>query len=99
MRGLQHPALAPGIDDPVSPGRLGNDSKGHLENDRVDILARLRVPPAVHEAIVAVAVFEVTISTPSQRTLWKIELYSLTMFRVFRIEIEELVAFQLDKRL
>ena len=56
VRGLAHPAFAPAIDDTVLLRPRGDIRERNFENDRVDVLARLRILARINETIIAVLV-------------------------------------------
>src|SRR5215469_2882798 len=97
--GLQHPALAPDIDDALFSGRVADEGERDLENDRVDVLAGLRVLAAIDEAVIAVGILRESVALPDPGTRRQLLLDAMSQHRVLRIEIEEIVSFELEKGL
>ena len=64
VSGFQNPTFAPGVDDPVDLRRLSDEAQWDLENDGINILACLCVLSAVHEAEIAVLIFQEFVAIP-----------------------------------
>src|SRR2546422_11478824 len=98
-RALAHPALTPGIDDPVLGRRLTDERQRDLKDDGVDVPASLRILAAVDKAEIAVLILLESIAVPGERARRKILLQAVPPGRVLGIEIEEVVSLQLENRL
>ena len=99
VRRAQHPALAPGVDQPVALRPRSEEGHRHLDDDRVDVDPRLRVLAAVDEAEVAVLVALVVVAVPGVGTGRQLLLHALAVARVLRVEVEQVVALELEQGL
>ena len=64
VRGFQHPAFTPAVNDAIVSRIIGEKSERNLEDDRVDIDSRLAVSAVVHKNIVTVFIFEKLVAIP-----------------------------------
>src|SRR5260370_13619985 len=99
MGGLRHPALTPDVDNPVLRRRPGDERKGDSKDDRVAVLARPCVLACVHESEVAVRILPKAVSAPSPGTWWQIRLDRIAQLRIVRVEVEKVVAIELEQGL
>ena len=99
VRGLEHPALAPGVDDAVIVRRVGDEGERNLEDDRVDVLAGLRVLAGVDEAVIAVVVLLELVAGPGPRAGRQVELHAVAVIGDRRVVVEQVVALELEERL
>ena len=98
--GLQHPALAPGVHDPVASRAGGQVAQRQLEDDRVHVPAGLGVDAAVDEAEVAFGILRVTGRPPrSSGPGGRSSLLAVPEARMLRVEVEQVVALELEERL
>src|SRR5580692_5519805 len=96
-RGLQHPAFAPGIDNTVVIGSVGQESQWQFENDRIAILTSPRVLARIHETKISVGVLLEAVAVPGERSWRQLSLDPMAPFRLARVKVEELVALELQK--
>src|ERR1700751_6297767 len=88
-RCLQHPAFAPGVDDTVLAGFVGQERQWQFENDRIAILARPRILARIHEAEIAVFVLFEAIAVPGQRSWWHLSLEPMSPIGLARVKVEQ----------
>src|SRR5689334_17946145 len=98
-RCLQYPAFAPGIDDAVVAGSVGQESQWQFEDDCIAILTRPRILPGVHETEIAVFVLFEAIAGPGQRSERYLSLDPMAPVGLARVVIKQPVALELEKRL
>src|SRR5260370_42615183 len=94
-RRLQYPAFAPGIDDAMVAGPVGQERQWQFEDDRIAVLARPRVLPGAHKPEIAVFVLFEAIAVPRQRSRRQLPLDALTPIGLARMSYEPFVASEL----
>src|SRR5260370_20682852 len=96
-RRLQYPAFAPGIDDAMVAGPVGQERQWQFEDDRIAVLARPRVLAGVNKPEIDVFVLFEAIAFPRQRSRRQLPLDAVTPIGLARIIVEQVVAFELEK--
>src|SRR5580693_8436143 len=87
-RGLQHPAFAPGIDNTVVIGSVGQESQWQFENDRIAILTSPRVLARIHETKISVGVLLEAVAVPGERSWRQLSLDPMAPFRLARVIVD-----------
>src|SRR5260370_26865300 len=99
MVGDRNPALPPDVDNPVLRRRPGDERKGDSKDDRVAFLDRSCALAYVYESEVAVRILPKAVSAPSAGTWWQIRLDRIAQLRIVRVEVEKVVAIELEQGL
>src|ERR1044072_7907898 len=99
VRGFQHPAFAPAVDDAIVSWVLSEKSERNLEDDGVDVYSRLAVSAVVDKNKVAIFIFKKLVAIPRE-ILRQLSLIAVVSpVGIVRIAIEQVIACELDHRL
>src|SRR6185369_6160379 len=98
VRGFQHPAFTPAVNDAIVGRVSGKKSERNLEDDRVDIDSRLAISAVVDKNKVAVFIFEKLVAIPREVSRRQLSLITVVSpLRIIRIAIEQVIAFELNQ--